>query len=211
LRGIMTTKQKLKLITEKGVAVYPRLDKPDTKFNKRGVFSTGLRLDISDPKVQEWMQTIEEVVTAEAAAAKRTAKKGVTIETRLPFKTEQDEDGVDTGFIVARFKLNASYDKDGETVEMTPTIIDSRKGPYRGPQIGAGSELRIKHTVAEYTRTTDDGNLEAGVTLYMNVVQVIKLVAFVGNLTGFDEEEGYSSESFETEETTDAGPDADFK
>lgn len=206
----MATKQRLKLITPKGIAVYPRLQEPDTKFNKKGVYRTGLRLDLADPDTQAWVTIVTEVVDAEFAATKRTAKKGASVVKRLPWKVEQDEDGVDTGFIIASFKLNASYERDGETIEMTPTIIDSRKGPFRGGIIGGGSELRIKHSVSEYTRTKDDGELEASVTLYLNVVQVIKLVEFVGNLDGFGTEEGYSSESFETNDS--AGTDqADFQ
>jgi hypothetical protein len=195
---------KLKRTSPKGIAVYPWLQTPDTKFSKAGQYRTGLRLDPTDPQVVGWMTEIEEVVADEAKSAKRTLKKGYTVEERKPWRDDTDEDGQPTGMIIANFKTGASYEKDGITVTKKVPLVDSKKAPFRGGTIGSGSTLRIVHQIVPYSMSDTDGKnvQKVGVTLYIRTCQVLDLVEFSADLDGLEEEDGYTSDDSDATPTT---------
>lgn len=178
-----------------GVAVWPHLNGPDTKFKDGGEYHTKLafRPD-SDPKAQQFLDDLQarfdayvDEVKAEIGPAK--AKK---LKLNEPFTAELDDDGNETGRVLVKFKMNATYTKKDKTQGTNkPRFFDSRGNPLTNPpSIGNDSKLRIAYSVAGYN--TPQGT---GISLYLNAVKIVELVEYSGNAGnaktfGFDEDEG---------------------
>lgn len=207
------TKPKLTSGTSpKGTAVYPRLNKPDTKFKAEGVFST--RLVVPGNAVEDLIKTID--AEAEAALADTLQKLEEKVATAkgkdlvkakaslekmtagpLPYDPEYDDEGNETGNYVFSFKTNATYTdkKTGKTIHKKVTMFDAKGAKMEGkqPDIWGGSVLRVNYTIAPYSNAAANN---AGVSLRINAVQVIELVSSGGGNAGsygFGEEEGYSA------------------
>jgi hypothetical protein len=195
---------KIKRTTPKGIAVYPWLQKPDTKFKKEGEFRVGLRLNPTDPEVIAWMTEIEEIVDDEVRATTRTLKKGFTVNKRLPWRDDKDDDDQPTGMIVASLHTKAAYLQDGVVVKKTCPIVDAKKAPFKGGTIGSGSTLKIVHEIKTYSKSDSDGKpfQNVGVSLYIRTVQVLDLVEFSVDLDGLEEEDGYTSDDSDATPTT---------
>jgi hypothetical protein len=146
--------------TPRGIASYPKLLKPDTKFNAEGVYKTGLILD--EEAAQPLIEQIEEVFTEEFGAK----KLGNMVK---PY-TVNDE-----GQYVFSFK---SKNK--------PQLFDAAGKPINPKadiKLGGGSVLKIKGSISP---VMVQGKYYA--SLYINAAQVIELVEFGG--AGFAAEEG---------------------
>ena len=189
--------KKPRYITPVGVAVYPYLDKPDTKFKEEGEFRTKLRMSA------EAAAPIIELVDAEMAEAKKIEKlieatkklpKGKTIPENTPYKNAVDDQGDETGEIEFNFAATASgvSKKNGKPWTRTIDIFDAKKKKMTGG-IWSGSKLKVAYTIGSYFINAKVGY---GVKLYLEAVQVIELVQG-GNRNaegyGFGEEEGYES------------------
>lgn len=61
------------LVTPKGLAVYPHLSKPDTKFNKDGVYTTKLKLEGEPAEVLA--KTIDDAMKANILKVKAELKE----------------------------------------------------------------------------------------------------------------------------------------
>ena len=198
----------------KGIAVFPRLNTPDTKFNANGVYST--KLVIAGEDATPLMAAIE----GEADAAMATAREELEAKLAnaapkdkpkikaaldklgkgpLPFESEYDDQGEETGNVVFSFKTNATYkDRKTDEVKSKEVTMFAAKGkdPLKGkqrPNIWAGSTLKVNFTAAPYYNAATGS---AGVSLRINAVQIINLVSSGGgNATtyGFGEEEGYEA------------------
>lgn len=189
------------LVSPKGTAVWPKLNAPDTQFKEEGEYGVKLAVDPSkDPKVQPWLDDLQarfdtylDEVKAEVGPVK--AKK---IKPNDPFTPELDEAGEETGRILVKFGMAASFKdkKTGQPKTMKPALFDARGNPLvNPPQIGNGSVLRVSYTVGSYNTPQ-----ATGIKLYLNAVQVIELVEFGGGGDakgyGFDvEEDGFQTEA----------------
>jgi hypothetical protein len=190
-----------RLITPKGVAVYPRLTTPDTKFNPEGVYS--LRLRMSEEEAADMMADLD--ARAQASFDKAVADNGgktfklvkgkkVELEKNDPYVRVLDEDGESfTGEIEFSFSMKATYkDKDGKVHKRNPGLADGKgKALKKPPNIYGGSIVKVNYTPGEYQINT-----ASGVKLYLNAVQIIKLVSGGGGAMGFgaDEDAEYSYE-----------------
>ena len=106
------------IVTPQGVLVYPHLNKADTKFDKNGVFKTGLRLDKSD--AEPLIKQVEEAIEANAAAETEKRKKQVKV-ANPPFSEDED------GKIVFNFKLKAAGVRaNGEQWSQKPVLYDAK-------------------------------------------------------------------------------------
>jgi len=177
--------------TPRGVADYPYLVKPDMGSegfrNTKGVYKIGLKLDPENNEEHaNFIAAIEEENRAyhTALAKKDPKKKHMCADPRMPFKAEIDPDSGDpTGLIIVKFK---SYHR--------PRLWDAARQPILGePNIGNGSEVKISFTKNFYFMATDS---TVGMNLYLNAVQVLKLVEYTGGDApdGFAEEEGYQAD-----------------
>ena len=178
------------MVTPTGVAVWPKINKPETKFNSDGVYETKLRFDAKvggaflaalNEIHDEWIEECQ-------------ADKGKSVK-RKELATEVEEDGVKTGELEFKFKLDAIAGKPPDTWEQRPVIYDSQGTPIEGmtQTIGSGSKLKISFEIVPYMNAM----VGAGLSLRMRGVQVIDLVEFSGggfDSMGFKQEEGFKTE-----------------
>ena len=68
----MSKKKNVRITTPTGVAQWPRLNEPDTKFDKDGVYSVGLRLPKDD--AGELISTISKVLDDFVTKIKKGSK-----------------------------------------------------------------------------------------------------------------------------------------
>lgn len=171
----MTTKY----VSPKGIAGYPKLTRPDTKFKAEGEYSTSLT--ISKKIAAPLIATIEEAYVEEFGQ-KAVAKAN------YPFKEDEE------GNVVFKFKSKNKpklYDAAGKPIKSTDEL-----------NIGSGSVLKVAGAIS--CRAVSGKNYA---TLYMNQVQIIDLVEFSGS--PFEAEEGgfvadESSSNFGADSETDA-------
>lgn len=152
-----------KKLTPVGIAHYPRLNEPDTKFNANGVYHTKLRMDSTDSSVAafiEWMDAeydaayeaaIAEVLESGKYKTETAARKRVKRAEKPYTYVVDDETGDDTDEILVNFKLPASGTrKNGKRWTMTPKIYLTaallEEYPDELPQIWGGSKLSVSVT-----------------------------------------------------------------
>lgn len=204
-----------KAVSPKGVAVFPWLQKPDTKWKAEGEYKTGLRLSgdeaeafkaAVDARVQAALTDYQEKAVEEAgvdpkriAVAKRTASE---MKTAFPYKYALDESGNETDEIEFSFKTKASYKdrKTGATVNKRVTVVDAKRNPVTEDIFG-GSVLKIAF---EYLPYYSPATKTVGVSLRISAVQVLELVngsSGVGAAAfAFDEEDGFVSSGKQKQE-----------
>lgn len=178
----------LKINSPKGVASWPRLAEPDTKFKKEGEYSVKLRLRGSDAAnlVAVIDQFHEEVCEhfaddiREAKAKEKNPKKRAEIPARAdpPYK-ELYENDAPTGEYEFNFKMKASgvSAKTGKPWTRKPAVFDSRARPIQGEalsKVGGGSIIKV---VGE-ARPFYTAALGAGVSLALEAVQVSEVKTF---------------------------------
>ena len=180
-----------------GIAVWPRFDKPDTKFAKpgeSGVYSTKLRLDAD--KAAPLVAEIDEKMQAEFAKAKSEAKspmKAKKVKLADPPYAE-DEDGS----VLFTFKMQAGgiSKKDGKPWTNAPALYDAKGKPVNGLVVGNGSKIKVGYELTTFFTQL----VGAGVSLRLKAAQIIELVergSADASYYGFDAEEG----GFEADES----------
>lgn len=195
----------------KGIALYPRLNKPDTEYVADGVYHVKLKMDTDLPEVaafikqiDEWHEEskknaidklVEDGKFKTAAVAKKKVKDG-----DRPYVYIEDEDGNDTSFVRVNFKMKAKVTskKNGNTYTLKPRFFDAHKTELDNvPSIYSNSELRIAFTPVLWFTP----KLGASVKLQMEAVQIIKLVSGSGGGNADDYGFGEEEEGFTAEET----------
>ena len=147
--------------TPKGMAQYPWLSKPDTKFNEEGEYKVNLVLPKKDAA-----PVIEQINAAFAENLKEEVKKnkGKEIKTaNPPYTDELDDDNKPTGNVIIKFKSKAMY---------PPAIFDAKGNVMKESNIWGGSVIRVNSSIAPY----NVGLIGAGVSLRLRAVQVIEYV-----------------------------------
>ena len=186
--------QPITFTTPKGIAQYPWLSKPDTKFSEEGEYKVSLIL--SKEEAIPILKQINEVF-AENVAAESKKNGGKDIKKAPPPYMEQlDDSGNSTGKVILKFKSKAAY---------KPAIFDAKGIPMIDSNVWGGSEIKINGSIAPYYTTL----IGAGVALRLRAVQVIQYVdASTGAASkfGFEEEIGYEHQATETFESIVATP-----
>jgi hypothetical protein len=205
-------------ITPRGVFVYPKLHKADTKFKPEGEYSTKVRLpgDAEGYIVgsEKWnRQQIEERLQADLdkfVEAKRNElanskdpkqkKKARELKVREVIEAALDDEGNETSEIIHKAIMKASgvSKKTGKPWQRTPSVFDARgKAIKPVPAIYGGSEGKLAVVARPYYVASDN---VCGITLYLEAVQLLKLVKGGDRSAGsygFGEEEGYTDEADE--------------
>lgn len=198
----MATEKKpplIKLMTQKGIARFPALIVPDTKFNPEGEYKIGVILpadakNVADgankgkvimtmledaqekiyqdtkTELEESIKTLKGEKLAKAKKALAELKKG-----DLPAKPVYDEDGNETGDIVINFKMKATRkDKDtGAVKKLQPSLFDAKGKPMaRNKEIWGGSEVCVAGSLNPFYIP---GTNTCGVGIRLAAVQVITL------------------------------------
>jgi len=154
--------KKIQFLTNVGRAKYPHLNKPDTAFNTDSPkYKTELVMSQEDAK-----SLVSKI--KEAAAEEFGAKKNI----RMPYSV--DEETGEVSFKVQSKYQPKFYDTKGQVI-----------APSALPNIGGGSQLRGGGILNLYTVTGT-----SGVGLMLDKIQVVEVVGFGGDDTGFDEIEG---------------------
>lgn len=192
-------------VTPAGIARFPALNEPDPGQEDWGDYTPRYKTDlIFETEPSKLIKQIGEgIAAAEAEANKKgAAKKGRKVtpsRANEPYFPEVDEEGEETGRIVARFSAKSEYkNKQGKTVPITIGLFDAKKGPVT-EAIGMGSTIKVAYKVIPWVNP----KLEYGVSLRLQAVQVLDLVAPGGGADAsvFDDEEGFESSGASTDDT----------
>lgn len=190
-------------VTDVGVAIYPYLTAPDTKFNADGEYKVKLRLnpdsmirDVQGREIAD-VQTFLDDMMLKALEKAKAENKGRIKEGDPPYIIDDE-----TGDLLVNFKLKAVVrTKEGSTFSQKPALFDAKGKPITPESIWGGSKIKVSFEVVPYY-TKIAG---AGVTLRLRAVQVLELVTGGSGGSaesfGFGEEEGYEAD----DEAADAG------
>lgn len=223
----------IKFITPRGIAVYPRLNKPDSgpkgkeskvpkysvrvRFAPTGSFIVG-KTSVSYADFVERLEEMRDEFFDATVAALKEKLKGKKLEAALAamkkvdvFPAFLDKEGEETGEVSVNAKTVSQYKdkKTGEIIKKKPTIFDAKGVVIKKvPQIGGGSEMKVAASAAAYYV---DGTGAVGITYYLDGVQLLKLVEFGARSAeslGFGAEEGYDASegesAFDDEEADDS-------
>lgn len=183
----------LKLVSPKGVASYPKLNEPDTKFKPDGEYSVSLLVDPDEAK--SFVESVKGCVRDYYTEQCRLLKKKELKKAELPIKDDADKEGNKTGKLRIKFALSAKVKskKTGKEWEQRPALFDS-KGKVINERIGGGSVIKVACEVFPWYTPA----LGVGASLRCKAVQVLDLKSPSGAVNaenfGFTaEEEGFIS------------------
>ncbi len=152
----------VRLVSPKGVAVYPRLNTPSTKFKEEGEYSVKLAIPTADAtQYLEQIKSITREFYKEQCALLKKEKLNVRA-----FPWEEDGDKV----IVKFANIAKITAKSGQVYEMKVALLDSKGNPITD-LIGAGSILKVAAEIKPWYVPA----MGVGVSLRLKAVQVIDL------------------------------------
>jgi hypothetical protein len=204
--------------TPVGVARYPHLNKPDTRFDDEGVY----KCDVVVPAdaAAELIEYLEGI--RDAKFDELDKKKQKTYSKAPVCEDELDDAGDETGNVIFKTKLNAvGKNSDGDTWKNEPKLFDAAGNPIdrEQTQVWSGSKLIVAGKVMAYAMGSTK---TVGVSLKCDGIQIIELVSG-GNATAESFGFGKVAGGFETEaakagfgktnasdEEEDEGDDEDF-
>ena len=132
-----------RVTTPTGVAHYPWLKDPDTKFVKEGLYSCNIFLDMDDAK--GLMKTIDKAIEDKVDFEKKETGKSKLKTCTPPYIVGGSED--DTNDIVPKgqvlFKIKSKAEINGTPVR--PLVYDSKSSePYSGGlKVFGGSKVKV--------------------------------------------------------------------
>ena len=173
-----------KHISPIGSAEYAHIQVPDTKFKSDGEWNIQLRIPSKSKDAKKLMEFIDGQMD-EAMEKFENTKRAPH-----PYK----EDGDD---ILFRFKQKCVIrSRSGQEWKTSVNVVDSKLQPIpKSVLIGNGSKVRVSYTTRLYTAP-----IGAGVSVDLSGVQVLDLVEYDPNQTGFNSEEGFSADSIKADE-----------
>jgi hypothetical protein len=188
------------ITTPQGIAKYPYVNEPNTRFNPMGEYTCQLVIpEETALKFKEQLDKIyEDEYKRECLLKNKKLKKAPN------FPLAQDEDGD----WVLRSKQPAKVEsKAGKVYEFSVKIFDAQ-GKLCDAKVGSGSSVKL----AIEPRAWFTPALGFGITLNLKAVQVIELVEYGGgggaSSFGFAAEEGYVGEELKEVLTTDTAAEA---
>ena len=166
------------ITTPVGIARFPSLNRPDTKFSEVGVYKVNLELSSED--AEPFVKQVEALFADFLADKKRELKKD---KLKLHPAPWEENDGMTQ--LKLKVPAMGKNKETGEEYSRKPTLFDA-SGKEEDVNIGGGSKLKV--AVVPYCWYT--ASLGAGVTLQPKAVQVLDLVTWGGGGTaetyGFD-------------------------
>lgn len=189
-----------KIVTPKGIAVWPWLTKPDTKFNSDGEYRVKLKLNKEEHS--DFLQSLEDKAQAayDEAVAEMKEKGGKAaaaakkMELHTPFEPEYDDEGDETGNVIVTIKSKASgTTKAGKAWKRKINIFNAKGVHLKNPPaIYGGSLLKVEAEISPFSMPATK---TAGISLRISAVQVLQLSEGNGggdaSAHGFGVEEGY--------------------
>lgn len=228
----------LMIILPRGTAVFPKLNKPDTKFAAEGVYESKVKLDpdSNDGMIGKKAATQDELFAALAAlrdkfAAEKKAELAASSDPKNKKKAREltvkdigeaglDDDGNEDGTRIIKAKMKASGTGPKGPWTRQPKLFDAKGKTMdiNGPAIYGGSIIKMAAKAVPYYMAQENS---VGVSLYLEAVQVIDLVSGGGRSAsayGFGAEDGYEADdadesagtSFNDESASSGGDNPDF-
>ena len=182
---------KKQIVTPRAIAVYPWLNRPDTKFNADGEYKVTLKIAAEEaaPLMKSLDSILEEYKSEAVKLDAKVARYAVT----PPYEAETDDQGNLTGNYLFKFKQKAVVrTNDGREIKMTVPLFDANRTPT-SVLVGGGSELKIAASVWPYSMGT---TRTIGLSLKPTAVQILSLIALAssGAASMFESEEGFVAE-----------------
>lgn len=190
----MSTNQSPRFSTPKGVAVYPRLARPDVKYHDLGIYKADLLVDMADAK--PLLVKLSEIFKAHTGKAVNKFDNSM-------FNVETDEDGEQTGKVLFKLRVKNRMGRDNEVWDRKPKLFDAMATPCPDAKPYGGSEMIVNFEAYAW-----DMSGKKGVSLQPVAIQIIKLESGGGQDAG-----GYGFEATPggfVSETMPAAEDADF-
>lgn len=208
VKQVKDVKPQKNLMTPRGVAIFPFLNTPDTKFNPDGEYKVRLRITPEEAeallaKLDAKYQETLEVARAQHKANPKTRAKKLT-ENELPIAEEFDyESGEPTGFYTVSLKASAKIKRaNGDSVDRNVPFFDAKGTELKAkkPAVFGGAELKVAFDAVPYYTA----GVGAGLTLRIAAVQVIS----VGGSGGSGGNYGFGSEDggYEAEDESEDNP-----
>lgn len=193
----MAGKKYPRVTSPKGIARYPWLTKPNTKFDPDGKYSVDLIL--TEEEAAPFIEMIDKLIDEafnDAVNDPKHKKIARKLTKYYPYKKEEDEEGNETGNVVVKFKKKATY-KDKETGNIshfTIKFFDAKGKPIQNlTELFGGSIIRVNASPSVIVSPAGNTPL-AGISLNINAVQVIeKGTGGTAKDYGFGEEDGYEA------------------
>ena len=183
-----------------GLAIWPKLSKPETKFDPNGVFELQLRLEGETASL--FRAELEEILDEWHKEKGRQMGKSLK-KHPLSIKRYVTPEGEETDSWDFKFKLKALAGTPGNQWEQKPVIYDV-KGNVIPPQeisVGSGSKVRVGYAPIPWFSPA----LGCGITLQLKCVVIDDLVEFGGSTFdsfGFEKSEGGYTYTSNTEESS---------
>tara|TARA_R100001082_G_scaffold60880_1_gene33880 strand:+ start:277 stop:894 length:618 start_codon:yes stop_codon:yes gene_type:complete len=176
----------IKMTTGKGIAMYPWLFTPDTKFSTEGVYSLTLRM--SGEAGEQLRSQIKDMLDKFLNGLEATTGKRPSKLIPLPIKEAHDEQGNEV--LDFKFKMNPSFKgRDGKQVIQRPFVVDAQLQPLtEESRVGSGSTVKVNFSASPYSISAG-----TGIAFRLVGVQVLDLVAWGGDGGGFTVEEGFAA------------------
>lgn len=175
--------------TPKGVAIYPKLNEPDTKYSpagSKGTYSTKLAFQAGDPELDAFIAAAvavrDKAYDERAAELVKDGKAGlVKLLQKAPVGVEEMDPatGETTGRIILNVKMNAggiikNGPRAGQPWDQKPDYFTAAGAKLvNPPKIGGGSLLKANVELDPYFVEKDK---TIGVTLRLKAIQIITLV-----------------------------------
>jgi hypothetical protein len=190
--------------TPAGIASWPRLSTPDTKFNADGTYSVKLLLDENNAEHATFLRKLDALADAALVAMKKeNAKYAKVMKLVTPYAPELDKDGNETGKTVLNFTMPAIIRNKEKTKEwkLKPVVFDANLQPLPADvEVGGGSTIKVSFESWAYFNAKDK---EAGITRRLLAVQVLDLKTWNGGADassfGFEAAEGFAVNEPDTE------------
>lgn len=172
-----------KLTTPIGIAKYPSLNTPDTRFEsqqaKGGEYHVDLRIAEQEalPLIEKLNSMLDEWVKKANQERKADKKKPLSAFSPTPWQQEY-EDGEPTGYWILKLKRGAEWkNRNGEVIKNRIRYFDSTGAaiPTLDEVIGGGSKLRVNFQARGWIAP-----IGIGIALDILNVQIVELSSFGG-------------------------------
>lgn len=181
--NVNTKKKAVRYITAKGIAQYPWIFDPDTKYDADGQYH--IQLIVAKEDAKDMIQRLSAMLDEFKAQTEKEKNKKVGT---MDFFEETPEGD----FVQFKFKQKRVLRrKDGSTLEVKIPVFDSCGGAVSAnSKMGTGSTVKICYSPLPYYNAVTKS---VGLSLRLVAVQVLNLVSYEGGdakAFGFSEEEG---------------------
>lgn len=197
----MSKQNIVRITTPSGIAVYPKIEKADTKFDANGIYSVDLDLDQKEGG--ELAAKLQKIADESYAAECKAKGKKALKRSDMPWKETED------GKIRFKFKLKAKGGTGEKQWDQKPALFDAKGNPVKDLNVGSGSIVKVAFDVVPYFTAM----VGQGISLRLRAVQVIELRQFVAgdnfDAFGFKATDGFVKEQ-EAVTTFDDSSDNDF-